>query len=244
MKNLLTSAFLLVTIIAYSQKEVEINVTHFEKITVSPKINLILKKGEKEALTIKYNNIDPDKINVEVNNGKLHLYLDDARIVDKREYSDDYNYKTSIYRDAEVTAYVTYTYLNLLEVRGDQEVNCSSMIDSHDFTLRVYGATEIILDSLHAKNFKALIYGENKIRINAGKASNQTYVLYGENKIENSNLLAHSIHTRIYGDGRLKINALDEVKINAIGDPDIYIKGNPMVSKGIVIGKLNIERNY
>ncbi len=226
-------------------QEFEKKLSSFSRITVSPKINLILQKGDQESIRIIYSNINPGKINIEVEGNKLNLYLDQARIVDKRERTnDDYNSKTSIYRDVEITAYVTYTQLKSLEVRGEQEVACRGLLENENFKLKVYGQSEITFDSLHTQKFKAVVYGENRIKINGGKAAHQRYRLYGENKIDTRLLASASVSTSIYGEGRLTVHASDEVRINAFGEPEVNVSGTSYINKGIIIGKADIRTTH
>jgi hypothetical protein len=236
------TAFSMITHISVGQ-EFEKELRSFDKIVVSPKINLILEKGDHEAIRIKYSRIDAGKINIEIENGKLHLFLDNARIVEKQERTNEYHSKMSIYRDAEVTAYVTYTELEGLEVRGEQEVTCLSSIDSEKFKLKVYGETEITFESLTTQKFKAVAYGENKIKIKEGKADHQRYRLYGENKIDTRALSSSTVSTTIYGEGRLTVNASDEVRISAFGEPQVNVIGTSFINKGIVIGRADIRKN-
>jgi len=240
-QNLIITALLTTSSFGYSQ-EFEKKLSSFSKITVSPKINLILQQGSEESIRVTYSNINAGKINVEVEGNKLNLYLDQARIVDKRERSnDDYNSKASIYRDAEVTAYVTYTQLKSLEVRGEQEVTSKGLLENESFKLKVYGEAEITLDSLQTQKFKAVVYGENKIKIKGGKAVHQRYRLYGENKIDTRALASTSVSTSIYGEGRLTVTASDEVRINAIGEPEVNVSGTSYINKGIIIGRADIR---
>jgi hypothetical protein len=37
------------------------------------------------------------------------------------------------------------------------------------------------------------------------------------------------------------MKATDEVRINAFGEPDIDISGNPHISRGIIIGRSHID---
>jgi hypothetical protein len=223
-------------------QEFEKKLSPFSRITVSPKINLVLEKGDQESIRVTYSNINSGKINIVVEGNKLNLYLDQARIVDKRERSnDDYNSKSSIYRDVEITAYVTYTQLKSLEVRGEQDVASRGLLENESFKLKVYGQSEITLDSLQTQKFKAVVYGENKIKIKGGKAAHQRYRLYGENKIDTRALASTSVSTSIYGEGRLTVTASDEVRINAFGEPEVNVGGTSYINKGIIIGKADIR---
>ena len=248
MKNLIKSLFLLsvmgLTGLTQAQ-ELTRNLDSFNKIIVSPKINLVLLKGEKESIRIIYANVSVDKINIDVTNNRLRIYLDEARIVEKhrKTHSENYSSNMSIYHDAVITAYVTYRELEVLDVRGEEEVTCDGAIDAEKFKLKAYGEAEITLASLHTKKFKAVLYGENKLKIKNGKTGHQRYRLYGENKIDTHSLSSETVSTTIYGVGRLSVNASDEVRINAFGEPRVSVSGNSHISRGIIIGRADIRMN-
>ncbi len=223
------------------EQEFEKELMPFNKITVSPKINLVLTQGDQESIKLFYSNIEPAQINVVVEGDKLKVYLDDARIVDKREYYDDSG-KRSIYHNAQVTAHITFRELRMLEIRGDQDVIINQVVGADHFLLRAYGSADITIDSLAANSFKVVAYGENRIKIKAGKAGTQRYVLYGENKVDSRKLDGHTISSSICGEGRLNVNASDEVRINAIGEPEINVTGTSFINKGLVIGRPAIHK--
>ncbi len=241
-KTLITTVMLAIGFLALAQEEVIRKVPSFDKISVSPKISLVLEKGDKESVRIVYTNISPGKINVEVVGNKLRIYLNQARLVDKRERtSDNHNARESMYHDVTVTAYVTFRHLKELEMRGAETLTCDSEIDTDKFKLKVYGEAEVNLASLKAHKFKASLYGVNNIKIKSGESAHQVYRLFGENKIDTRGLESTTASARIYGEGRLRMKATDEVRINAFGEPDIDISGNPHISRGIMIGRTHIE---
>lgn len=240
-KILITTAMLAMAFAVLAQEEVIRKVPVFDKISVSPKISLVLEKGDKESVRIVYNNISSGKINVEVVGNKLRIYLDHARLIDKRERTSDNHSRVSMYHDVTVTAYVTYRNLKELEMRGEETLTCESEIDTDKFKLKVYGEAEVNLASLKAHKFKASLYGVNNIKIKSGESAHQVYRLFGENKIDTRGLESTTASARIYGEGRLRMKATDEVRINAFGEPDIDISGNPHISRGIMIGRTHIE---
>jgi len=240
--NIWIIALILSSGIATAQEqEFEKQLKYFNKITISPKIHLVLTQGDQESIKITYSNIDAAQINVAIEGDKLRVYLDDARIVDKREFYDDYG-KRSVYHNANVTAHITFRDLRLLEIRGDQDVTVNQILDANHLLIRAYGSADITIDSLQANSLKVVAYGENKIKFRAGSAGTQRYVLYGENKIDSRNLDGHNISSSICGEGRLNVNASDEVRINAIGEPEINVTGTSFINKGLVIGRPAIHK--
>lgn len=242
MRLTLAVALSIITGYAYSQ-ELKKDVDAFSKITVSQRINLVLEKGSKESVRIAYKNVDPSKINVKVNGSRLVIYLEGARLIEKQRRRDDdwSDEREGIYKDAVVTAYVTYRDLSKVEVRGEQEVTCDSDIDTEKFKLKAYGEIDARFKSISAKTFKATLYGENKLRINGGQAGHQVYRLFGENRIDSRALASETTSTKIYGEGKISLHASDEVRITAIGEPKIDVNGTSHISKGLIIGNADIR---
>jgi hypothetical protein len=227
-----------------SAQEIKRTLPFFDKIVVSPKINVVLVKGDKEGVRIVYSKVSEQKIHAHVSGKTLQLYLDGARIVEKRHYApeDNYQHKVNMYRDASVTAYVTYTSLRKLVVRGEEAVSCNSMISGDEFILRAYGESKITLDSLNVTDFVIALYGENKLRVSHGSARQQTYRLYGENRIDNSGLNSETIFTSIYGEAKLRLYATNQVRITSFGEPQIEVSGSADIRKGLMVGRANITQ--
>src|SRR5687768_2576854 len=116
-------------------QEISRELKSFNKIIVSPKVNLILEQGDQESIRLTYSNVDADKINIRVQGNTLRVYLDDAKVTEKT-YRVSSHEKRGIYHDVSVTAYVTYKELEHLEIRGNQELTCNGPLTAERFTLR------------------------------------------------------------------------------------------------------------
>jgi hypothetical protein len=234
MKKLTTALLMLAGYIAYGQEEHALG--RFTKIIASPHINVILKKGSKESIKLTYSNVEPEKMNVVVHGNKLSLFLDNARIIERSRHTNQ------LYHDASVTAYVTYVELTAVEMRGQEELFSDDTIRSKKFKLTAYGESEIRLAGINTKKFKTSLYGENILKIKSGFANHQVYRLFGENKIDTRGMKSTSASTRIYGEGKITLHADKQVVINAFGEPQINVEGTAYIAKGIVIGRVNINR--
>jgi hypothetical protein len=222
-------------------EEIKQELKSFHRIVVSPHVNLVLQKGSQENIRLVYDRVSPDKINIEVRNKTLRVYLDDARVAEKTERVSDYE-KRGIYQNVNITAYVTYRDLDHLEIRGNQELTCLDPIKASTFVLKAYGENEITLSNIKTDYLKTSLYGENDLKIKGGKADYQKYRLFGENKIDTRDLKSYSTTANIFGESSVKLTSEDELKINAFGDPQVIYKGNAQVSKRLVIGEARIER--
>ena len=247
-KTAIISIFLMGVLLMQSSAQAQDSpksVKSFRKITISPLVNLILKKGDRESVRIVYNDIPKNKVNVIVSGNKLKIYLDDARMVERRVrvFKKGNTHKEGIYHGSSITAYVTFKELKSVEIRGEQELRCDDLIKISKFKLKAYGETEIRLASLDTRKFRVSLYGNNDVRIKSGSADDQVYRLFGENKINTIGLRSATATTRIYGEGKVSINASDEVRINAFGEPIISIEGTSIISKGIILGRADIRVN-
>jgi hypothetical protein len=244
-KSILLAGFLFGMTPAYAQ-DAEQALSSFDKIIASPCVNLVLKKGDTESIRILYNNIPHDKVNVKVSGHKLRIYLDKSKVTEKQVHSwyNGERLSRGIYDGASITAYVTYKELESLEVRGKEVVRSVGDLNARKFKLKIYGESEVNIASLHAKKLKASVYGENKVTIASGETERQVYRLFGENRIETRGLKSRLTFTRIYGEGEIRVNASDEVRINAMGEPAIIVEGTSYISKGIILGRPDIRVSY
>lgn len=238
---LLILAFLVLAVQLSIAQEITRDLKSFRKIIVSPKINLILEKGDKENIRLVYDNVSPDKINIEVQGHTLRVYLDDAKVTERTLRINDFERK-SIYHDVNITAYVTYRELEHLEIRGNQELTCNGPIRAERFTLKAYGENEIQLASVKTDYMRTSLYGENDLRIKGGKAEYQKYKLFGENKIDTQDLKSYSATTNTYGESRIKLSTQDQLRVNAFGESQISYTGDASVNKGLIFGHTRISK--
>jgi Putative auto-transporter adhesin, head GIN domain len=236
---ILTAAMIVAPLL--QAQEINTDLKPFRKVVASPRINLILRKGNQENIRLVYHRVTPDKINIKQHGKTLHIYLDDAKVAEKTVRTD-YATRKRIYDDVDITAYVTYRTLEELEIRGNQELSCLDPISSESFTLKAYGENEITLASLRTGYLHTKLYGENNLKIKNGKAEFQKYSLYGENDIDARSLRSYSATANIFGESKLKLSTEDELKINSFGEGKVMYGGNAQLNKRIIIGNTQISR--
>ena len=205
---------------------------HFEKLIVSPRIHLVLMAGESESVKITYHGIEESKINVMVKGNTLHLYLDHARLKEKqvRVWENEEWHKRDTYRDASVTAYVTYRSLRKLVVRGEQDVDVDA-IQARTFKLTAYGDCRLTLAGLHARKFKACLYGQHTLMVRAGAVDIQKFKLFGENTIDVAGIAGEEIASATYGESKLKLNTSGNLRLVTFGESDVRVTGGADVDR-------------
>ncbi len=228
-----------ISLASFGQNSKEKDLNDFDRIILSPHINLVLTKGDKEHIRVEYDNVDLHDINVEVSGNTLRIFLENAKIVEKQE-KYDYSYSRSIYHDAKITAYVTFQDLEYLEIRGDQRVVVESPIRADQFRLRIYGENYVRLTNIQTEYFKASLYGENDLNIEEGKVEYQKYTMYGDNAVDVSRVRSLHSTAKVYGESEITLHAEHELQVTALGEGIIMYSGNPKVNRGLIIGEPKI----
>jgi len=242
MRKLLTLVLILALQASAVCQEIVDDLKPFTRIVASPRINVVLKRGDRESIRLVYRAVTKDKVNINQKGKTLRIFLDRARKVEPTIHTNDGHSKHGIYEGVSVTAYITYRDLESLEIRGTQELTCLDLIDTKKFVLRAYGENEITFAALKTDFFKVALYGENTLKIKAGKAIEQKYRLFGENKISSQDMKSSYTSTSIFGEAKLHINTSEEVIINAFGEPVIDVDGGAHVNRRLIFGKAEITR--
>jgi hypothetical protein len=213
-------------------------------VIVSPYIQVTFVEGNTESVTIEKSTVDNDKINIDVQDNTLRIYLDDAKDLpkNKKSYQNGYKEKHPIYNGTVITATVTYKTMNELSVRGEETQVCKSLLKGDKFKLRIYGESHVYLDAVDLKDLRATIYGESLLDIKSGTIKNQKYIVYGESQINSLGINNNTTTITTYGEANFKVNASDEIKITAYGEASLQYKGDPAINKGLHFGKMQIAR--
>ena len=219
-------------------------VRHFDKIIVSPHIQVTFVEGNEETVAIEKSTVPNDKINIEVKNGTLRIYLDGAKEIDKNEttYENGYKQKRPLYHGTVVTATVTYKKLDELSIRGEETQVCKSLLKGNKFRLRIYGESHVLLNEVDLGELQATIYGESYLDIKAGSVADQKYTVYGESKINSLAIESNTTKITAYGEADFRVNVSDEIKITAFGEATLAYKGNPRINKWLHFGEMQISK--
>jgi hypothetical protein len=230
--------------ITHSVAQKNYPVNEFDKVIVSPHIQVTFVAGDEESVRIESNSVSSDKLNIEVNNKTLRIYLDSAKEYTRnRKTSHGYEqYKTPVYQGTVVTAVVTYKTLNELSLRGEENHVCKSPLNGGVFKMWIYGESEVTLNEVNLDELVTVFYGESDLFIKAGSIRHQKYTSYGESKVNSYNITGRTSKVTSYGEADFKLNVSDEIKLVAFGETKLHYKGNPVISKKINMGELEIDK--
>ena len=246
-KNIKTISTILFVLLAIQSGFAQIrtvDVDTFDKVIVSPHVQVVFQQGDAEKVTVESSTVKEDKINIEVNGKTLRIYLDGARDVTKSEKTNENGYKQrkSIYNGTVVKATVTYKKLEDLSLRGEENIVCKSTLEGEKFNLTIYGASQVYLNKVDLGYLKTIIYGQSYLELKEGTIDRHKITAYGETKVNTLGVESKSAKIIAYGEGSYRLKVSDDLKITAYGEATVAYEGNPKVNKGIIIGEATIQK--
>lgn len=240
----LATTFLLLLCSTFRLTAQSKTVDHFDKVIVSPYIQVTLVQGTEESVTVNDIAVAPDKLHIEVNDKTLRIYLDGAKEIPKNEKTRHNGYQEShpLYNNTSVTATITYKTLNALSVRGEEKQLCKSVISNNEFKLWIYGESTVTFNELNLQKLNATLYGDGVLEVKAGTIKEQRYICYGEGKVNVLATNGNSSRITAFGEADFKINVADKINITAYGAAQLHYKGNPEIIKGLHFGQLTVDK--
>jgi len=239
---LVMSAFVLIPQVSNAQKTTQVD--NFNKVIVSPHIEVVLVEGDEESVKIENAKVSEDKINIEVEGKTLRLYLDGAKTVTKSERVErgNGNWKRSIYNGTMATATITYKQLKTLSIRGEEIVKCESPIEQKALKLMIYGESKVYFNSITTEDLTVAIYGESYLEIQGGDVGRQVYRAYGESEVNTVDMDNTETKITAYGESNFRVKVSDRLKVTCYGETEINYTGDPDIDKGIVIGEAELRK--
>lgn len=242
-KNITLVAIFCLVIGAFAQTKT-VNVDAFEKVIISPHVEVELAEGPEESVVITNAKVALDKINIEVEGNTLRIYLDGAKTVTKSERvsNDKWNGKKSIYNGTMATAKITYKTLKNLSIRGEEIVRVKSPMNQEDLKLAIYGESKVYFKGLTLDELTVAIYGESYLEIAEGKVERQVYRAYGESEVNTEEMGNTETKITAYGESNFRVNVSNRLKVTCYGETTINYRGDASVDKGIIIGEAEIRK--
>ena len=242
-KNILVIGFMVFSLFAKAQNKSE-NLAPFDRVIISPHIQVTFKEGNQESIVIEENKMSPETLNIEVHGKRLHLFLDGAKITSPttKIKKEGWEQKVPTYKGTVVKAIVTYKKLNTISLRGEQQFEFTSLIEQDKLRLKIYGKSKVYFNELELKDLKATTYGESYLEIKKGKIENNKFTAYGESEINTLAIENNTTKLTVYGEGKFNFNVSKRLKVSAIGEAKITYTGDAILKKGINIGRAEISR--
>jgi len=238
-----TIFLLLFSLHSNAQNEI-ISVNTFNKVIVSPHIEVVFKKGSQETVTVKDISIPLEKLNIDVKNEVLQVYLEGAKITSptKKEKKNGWKQKVSIYKGTIAKIIITYKEVETFDLRGEEKLVFESPLEQQHCALKIYGESQVYINEVAIDDLRISIYGESLLEIGKGTTGQQKITAYGESSVNVLNVDNDVTRITAYGDGSFQFNVSEKMKITAYGEPTIVYSGTGKLNKGLIIGRATIKK--
>lgn len=216
----------------------------FDKIIVSPHIEVIFKKGSEPTIEILDINVPVKKFKYELNRGVLQIYLEGAKTYTKSKKIVIRNAerKVPLYKGRVARVIITYSDVKIFSLRGEEKISFQTPLVQRECTLRIYGKSEVTINTLEVNRLDVSIYGDSLLNMQKGSIQKQKITAYGASKVMASDVISEETKLTVYGDGIFKFNVSKRIKVSSYGEATVIYKGDAVLKKGIVIGELTIRK--
>lgn len=219
---------------------------NFNKVTVSPHIQVIFQKGLEQKVEVMSITEPLNKFNLELKNNRLHLFLDGAKISTKSKKSkgNNWSYNKPIYKGTVAKVVVTYTDLVSCDLRGEQAFLFKSAIEQNEFKIAIYGESDVTVNEIEVDDLVVKIYGESTLALQKGHIDTQKITGYGESEIHAFGVESDVTKLTSYGEGDYKLTVNNDLNVTSFGESTVEYMGDPDVNKRVVIGETSIRRAH
>jgi hypothetical protein len=218
-------------------------VDSFDKVVVSPHIQVEFKQGEQELVRVEALTISSNKMNIEVTDKILKVYLHKAEVEVDLNSDESINWEDkSVYRGTTAKVTIIYKSLKKLALVGAEEFTFMEKIKEEYINLKLIGKTKLRIQEANIQDFNISSFGKNYLEVNSGVVSYQNITTFGEDELCLQGVQNEITDIKSLGNSKIKLNVSRRLNVTSMGNAYIQYKGNAKISKGIVMGNSKIER--
>jgi len=197
----------------------DVEVSDFNKISLSGMGNLILEQGGKEGLRIEAEDNIMDKIIIDLENDTLNIGFKKTLWI-----------TPLIKPTADINYYVSLKEINGLRISGSGTAT-GETINTDNLDIAISGSGKINLN-INANKITSRVSGSGNFNL-SGKADSQKIEISGSGKYFGKELESKKADIRISGSGKTEINASEELDINVSGSGSVFYVGKPTLTQRI-----------
>jgi hypothetical protein len=192
----------------------ERKVTPFDQIDVSGAFTVVLKQGEREAVTVEADENLHEIIIVKVVGGTL--------LIDSEQ-----NIRQAKKREVQVT----FTELDRVEISGAVTLKNESMLELKNLMIEGRGASTIDMQ-VAAGRLDCKFSGASTVNL-TGHAEHFSVELSGASDLNTFDLDAANVHLVVRGAGDARIAASEYLNVSISGAGSVIYQGDPQIEKHI-----------
>jgi len=220
-----------------------IAVEHFDQVVVSPHIQAVFKQGEQESITIEELTISSEKMNIEVTDQVLKVYLHKAEAEVNMDDQQSVNWEdNSVYSGTIAKIVITYKDLGKIALVGEEKFSFIDKMQQQNLKMKLIGKTKIFIKEAAIENLDITSFGRNYLEVSSGVVPNQSITAFGEDELALANVESEVTSIKSLGNAKMKLNVSKKLKVTSLGNAHIMYKGDAKVSKGIMLGNSKVEQ--
>ncbi len=211
------SIFFLLTILSFdsANAQEDRSVKNFHSIANAGAVEVFVKVGSKESLTIEGSDEDVERIETIVQNGIL-------KIRTKRDFN---NWNVAVNT---VKIYITAIKLDVLLQSGSGSIDLKGKMTSASADIQLSGSGKIIA-VMDAQSAKITLSGSGNITL-AGKVGDLNVTMAGSGDVNADKLRAENSKVKIAGNGTAYVNVSTNLDAKIVGPGTVKYLGNPTIT--------------
>lgn len=190
-------------------------VKNFHSVANAGSVEVFVKMGDKETLSIEGTDEDVDRIETVVQNGILKI----------RTKRDINNWNMII---GSVKIYITAVKLDGLLQSGSGSIKLNGKLNSASADIQVSGSGKITA-AMDTQSAKIILSGSGGV-ILAGKVGDLNITMAGSGDVNADKLIAENSKIKIVGNGIAFVNVLQTIDAKIIGSGGVKYMGNPKIT--------------
>jgi hypothetical protein len=209
MKKLLFPAILLlIAIIAYSQDKETRTLSHFNGVSVSSAIEVILKKGNEEKAELVVSGTDIKNVLTDVSGSELKIGM-----------------RSGNYHHVDATVYLTYKELESIDISSAAKLHCDEAIQADAMEINVSSAGKGDVN-LNVNKLNVDISSAGNLTVK-GRAGKQDIEVSSAGGYNGEDLQSEEAEVKVSSAGNARINVNKSLDAEANSGGSIKYKGNP-----------------
>lgn len=190
-------------------------VKNFHSIANAGAVEVFVKMGDEESLSIEGSDEDLERIETVVQNGILKI----------RTKRDINNWNIAL---NSVKVYITAVKLDALLQSGSGSIELDGKIKSASADIQVSGSGKIIA-AMSVQNAKITLSGSGNIAL-IGKVGELNITMAGSGDVNAEKLLAENTKIKIAGNGIAYVNASETIDAKIVGNGGVKYIGEPTIT--------------
>ena len=208
MKNLFILLFLSSSVFAWAQKTETRSVSSFSGVKAAEGIDVYLKKGSKESVSLEVSGVDLQDVITEISGDYLKIHMREGR-----------------YRDRTVKVYVTYVKIDKLSASSAANIFSSSVIKASELSLNASSAASIDIE-IEADKVSAGASSAADIELK-GKAVTLDAGASSAGEINAYDLASENAEAQASSAGSIKLSVSKSIEARASSGGSVRYRGNP-----------------